>query len=493
MQGSETPTKNNELNARTASLKEKIINGTKLVTVEPLIAFYQMALTLTKPALDNLEFEKSCRGNLNFTDTICDSILKGHHNNYTNENNEIQVLISNMHSWQQPLQSFAPLLLILFLGSYSDRQKCRKPFFIIPIVGELLGTVGCMLCALNMKAWPLELQGFFQKVVPSLFGGQAMMVMATTAYIADISSTKTRTFRLGIVQIVISATVPLVNSFCGILFLEIGYVGVLSVSTAMLVSALVYGTFWIEEKVSKKAVRVCELSNVFDHRHAFDTFRIMFKGAAGVCQARLVVLVLVIFTHRCAFEGESNVLYLYVQNVFQWTPVDFSFFLTVNGIVLLIGNILGLPLFTRIFRMSDPMILLVCVVTKILTNVIFGLAKNPILFYVGSIMSIITRMYRVAKRSLSTKMVSTDDIGKCQSLFGIFEIIAPAVSVPAFNLLYIHTLEDFPAVIFLFSILLYAICCVLILWIYFKNKGTCEKNLEVPEINETIIVETTHM
>nr|XP_023012214.1 uncharacterized protein LOC111502375 isoform X1 [Leptinotarsa decemlineata]XP_023012215.1 uncharacterized protein LOC111502375 isoform X1 [Leptinotarsa decemlineata] len=499
----EAPTKekeahqNDSLPAR--SLKQKLVTIKKAVTVEPVVGFYYMAVYLCKPALANLEIEKACRVNLQYNDSICDTIVEGQHKNYSAFNHEIQVTISEMHSWQQPVQSFMPLILILFLGSYSDRHKWRKPFIILPIVGEVLGTVGCLLCVFNMKTWSLEVQGVLQKVIPSLFGGQTMLNMATTAYIADISSIEMRTIRLGILQIVISVAGPLVNSFCGILYSKIGYIPILSISSFLFLIALTFSQFWIVEKTSsgnKQAVSV--IADIFSPKHAIDTFQVIFKKSPDVNQMHILLMILVTFLQRSAYDGETNLLYLYVQNVFQWTPVEFSFFITVNGLVLLIGNSLALPLFTKILRISDHMILFVCILTKIFSNVAFGLATTSLTFYIGSSVSVITRMYRVAKKSLSTKIVAEKDIGKFQSVIGICEAIAPALAVPVYNSIYIQTLDTFPAAVFFFSILLYAVCSVLVLLMTCLVKRGCEEKGMGVTMNKKSdyddnIIETVHL
>lgn len=42
-------------------VKDTVKRLKEIITVEPLLACYQMALFISKPALDNLEFEKACR------------------------------------------------------------------------------------------------------------------------------------------------------------------------------------------------------------------------------------------------------------------------------------------------------------------------------------------------------------------------------------------------------------------------------------------------
>ncbi|KAJ8960240.1 hypothetical protein NQ318_003965 [Aromia moschata] len=476
------------------AINKKLLYIKQIVTVEPLIALYQMAQFLSKPALDNLEFEKSCRVNLRYNDTICEAILTGHHQNFSSQNGQIQVIISDMHSWQQPVQSFMPLVLVLFLGSFSDRHKWRKPFLLLPVLGELFGILGCMLCAVFMRSWPLEAQGVSQKVIPSLFGGQIMLVMASTAYIADVSSVKMRTLRLGIVQIVLSVCSPLVYLFNGTLFVRIGYLGVLSMSAAMYAASLAYGSVWIREpRVKERFNKDCVLADVFDPTHAIDTFKLVFKES-GNNKAYFRTVIAMIFVYRGAFEGETNVLYLYTQNVFQWTPVEYSYLVTVNGFVHLVGNALGVPIFTKILHLSDLMILFITILSKIARNIVYGLARTVPIFYAGIFVGIITGVYKVVKKSIATKIVSENDIGKAQSLIGICEALAPAVSVPVYNkLIYINMLTTYPATFFFFSILFYATCCVLVIWMYCQEKKKQKNSRSVQNNVGGKVIETVHM
>ncbi|XP_018563047.1 uncharacterized protein LOC108904838 isoform X3 [Anoplophora glabripennis] len=423
---------------------KKLKRAKQIITVEPLVALYQMAQFLSKPALDNLEFEKSCRVNLNYSNSICQAILSGHHENYSSQNERIQILISNMHSWQQPVQSFMPLLLVLFLGSYSDRHRWRKPFLLLPVLGEIFGVFGCILSVIYMQSWPLEAQGISQKIIPSLFGGQTMLIMASTSYIADVSSIEMRTLRLGIVQVVLSVCSPSVSLFSGLLFTKIGYIGILTISATLHFISFIYGLCWIKEsRNQEKHSRKFFLADLFDPSHAVDTFNLICKETPGTDRLHILTLIAVIFIYRGAFDGESNILYLYTQNVFQWTPVEYSYFITVSGLVHLLGVFI----------------------------------------------SIITRIFKVVKKSITTKVVSENDIGKAQSLLGIFETLAPAAAVPIYNkLVYVNTLTTYPAAFLFFSILFYTICAGLILWMYYKEfkrlaqadstKNNCEDIIE---------------
>lgn len=88
------------------------------------------------------------------------------------------------------------------------------------------------------------------------------------------------------------------------------------------------------------------------------------------------------------------------------------------------------------------------------------------IYFSGIITSLVTRMYRVAKKAISTKIVAKEDIGKSQSLWAVCEAIAPAVSVPIYNYIYLNTFILYPSTFLYFSIILYGICCILVMWVF---------------------------
>lgn len=321
-------------------VKKKLTHIREVITVEPIIGSYIMASILCAPMLVNLEFEKSCRVNLNLNDTVCENILSGNIDNITHVNDEIQILISNMHSWQQPVQSVMPLILVLFLGSFSDRHKWRKPFLIMPIFGEFFSVIGCILCVVFMRSWPLEAQGVFQTVVPSFFGGQTMIVMAVYAYIADVSSVEMRTLRIGIVQIVLNVIYPLTQLYSAVLFELVGYYVMLLLAGALYVFGFLYGIFYVKEPReaivgSKKNI----VRDMFNPKHAVDTFKLVLEKKEGNNRRQIWLVLLTLFIYAGVVVGETSVFFLYVQKQFKWDIVQYSYFSTVNTLVHLVGKL----------------------------------------------------------------------------------------------------------------------------------------------------------
>lgn len=285
------------------TLKEQIKYLRDVITVEPVMGSFVMGTAITVPALMNLEFEKACRVNKGYNDTVCDAILSGHHENYTIQNNEVQMLIADMHSFLQPVQSIVPLVLILFLGSYSDRHKVRIPFLMLPIIAELVSVACLILCVVFMKTWPLEAQGVAQIVIPSFFG-KSMLIMAVYAYIADVSTLEMRTFRIAVVNIISNICTPTAQLFSGILFAKTGYIGILVISASLYLIGLIHGLFWLKEPkqpvdVTKKSLMV----DVFNCQNVIEPFRLLASSTPQNNRAIIIMVMIIIFSITGICQG----------------------------------------------------------------------------------------------------------------------------------------------------------------------------------------------
>ncbi|XP_018563041.1 uncharacterized protein LOC108904837 [Anoplophora glabripennis] len=480
------------------SWREKVSYIREVITVEPLITAYILASYLCVPAMKNLEFEKACRVNLGFNDSVCNNILAGTHENFTDHNDQVLVTISNMYTWKTPVETVMPLILILFLGSFSDRHKLRKPFLLLPIVGEFFAVIACILCVIFMDTWPLEAQGVSQTIIPSILGGPAMITMAAFAYIADVSTVEMRTLRMGVVQITLNIFSPIIQLISGVLFNKIGYYGILLIAAAFYLFALTYGIYCIKEpKQPVKESTANLLCDIFDPKNAVDTFSLICKKAADNNRVYILLVLVTIFVYNGVANGELNLFFLYAQRQVHWTVVEFSYLVSVNTIVHLIGTVVAIPLFTKIMNLSDPIIIVITFADKILCNFIFAMANTGTLMYVAVIVSLITGVSGVAIRSLGTKVVSINDLGKAQSLLSIFEAVAPAIATPVYNqVIYNKTFNVYPPAFFVFGIILYVICCILVMWMWIgqkrKNKKIAEstKDKSIPMESYT---QTTHI
>lgn len=277
------------------------------MTVEPMLAWYIIGSVVAILATQNLNLEKACRVNLRFTDEVCTALERRETANYTKEEEAVQQLVASMAIWKTLVQSAVPAVLILFLGSWSDRRGRRKPCMLLPITGEFMTAIGLILCTYFFYELPMEVAGITEAIFPAFTGGWMTMFMAVFSYMGDITSLETRTLRIGIVNVCSSISVPIGTAVSGILYKKIGYYGVFSLSASIYVLSFFYGYYKIpeEKKVSpvKEKVGLEEevkpgivgfLRDFFDLEHIKETIAVAFKPGANNRRKRVMLLMIVV-------------------------------------------------------------------------------------------------------------------------------------------------------------------------------------------------------
>lgn len=175
--------------------------------------------------MENLNLEKACRVNLQLGDEVCrnminktinnincaeiESLVDGSSNVTIDENlfnltksvcnaeTESQKLLSIVFGLRSPIAAIFPLIIVLFAGGWSDKKGIRKPLVLLPILGELIGSLVLLLSSIFMDTIPMEVPAFSERVVPSLFGGQTLMLMGIYSYLSQMTNEENRTFRFG--------------------------------------------------------------------------------------------------------------------------------------------------------------------------------------------------------------------------------------------------------------------------------------------------------
>lgn len=136
------------------------------ITVEPIMMCYILPSVMSVIATQNLNLEKACRVNLQLDIDTCNALTAKNESfvGYKIAERQVQQLVTNRAMYRNVLQSLFPTVLLLFLGSWSDRQKRRKPCIIIPIIGEICMCLGLLISTYFFFELPIE----FNVLVESL-------------------------------------------------------------------------------------------------------------------------------------------------------------------------------------------------------------------------------------------------------------------------------------------------------------------------------------
>lgn len=290
------------------SLMEKIKLIFSNITVEPIMVLYVLPSVMSSLAIQNLSLEKACRVNLELNRTTCDAITVRNSTGYLeSEEVAVQKLVASMNAWKNIVQSLLPSILLLFIGSWSDRHNRRKPCIILPIIGEIMASTGFIICTYFFYELPMEWNGISESLPPSITGGWFTMFVGVFSYISVLSSVETRTLRIGAVSLFSNVSVTIGIALSGILYREIGFYGVFSLALSMYTVALLYGCLTMKEAKNETAKKIHEdeevkrknfLMDFFDFEHVVETFRVAFKRGkrnrkARICTVMVLVMVVI--------------------------------------------------------------------------------------------------------------------------------------------------------------------------------------------------------
>lgn len=170
------------------SFPSKTLYVVKNVTVEPLLGIFQLSMILSSLTTQNLNLEKACRVNLKLDDAVCEALENKNGTYFRAEEVEVQKLVAGMMIWQNVIQNALPCVLVTFIGSWSDRNRKRKPFMLMPVFGELVRNVGLILCVYYFYELPMEVAGIVESVPSSVTGSMPVLLLAVFAYVGDIST-----------------------------------------------------------------------------------------------------------------------------------------------------------------------------------------------------------------------------------------------------------------------------------------------------------------
>lgn len=160
------------------------------LTVEPMLFPYLIASILVILANQNLNIQKACRVDLKLSTDVCDDLENKDKSSAMLTDSEITVqkLVADMLIWQTILQSSVPAVFVLFLGSWSDRNRLRRPCMLLPVYGEVARNLGLLVCVYFFDELPMNVTGLWQSLPIAVTGYWTVMYMAVFSYVGDHST-----------------------------------------------------------------------------------------------------------------------------------------------------------------------------------------------------------------------------------------------------------------------------------------------------------------
>ncbi|XP_053603020.1 probable peptidoglycan muropeptide transporter SLC46 [Plodia interpunctella] len=459
-----------------SGVREKLMHIRSSITVEPIIACYIMSNVFSGLAVQNLNLEKACRVNLGYSDEVCSALNQRQTENYTTEEAEVQKLTASVQAWKNIVQTAFPCILLLFVGAWSDKTGKRKACILVPIVGEVLCCTSHILNTYFFYELPLELTAL-SDLFPSLTGGWITVCVGVFSYIGDVTTKEMRTFRVGVANLCMSLGIPIGMSLSGILLQQIGYYGIFFISNCLYLTSLIYGYIRLKDPVisqerQQELPTGCRgwLWSFFDARHVKETLTVAFRSGPRRRRLRVSLLIVVVCVIFGPLHGEMNVLYLFMRYRFNWNEVQFSMFCTYSIITNLAGTLFSISIFSDFMKLDDTVVGIISCTSKILASFIFAFATTTFEIYMAPLVEIFNGTSFIAMRSIASKLVTSEELGKVNSLFGLAEAMMPLVYGPLYSRVYMATLNIMPGTVFLLGAAMTVPAVAIFGWMYFEQQ-----------------------
>lgn len=302
--------RNREINTNEpVTIKKKIKNLLSFITIEPFLLSYILPSIISALAVQKINMEKACRADLSYSEDICNLVISGSiDNSSVTALDEAQTLNVDMTIWKQPLQSGIPAIMILFVGAWSDRTGNRKALMMIPLIGEILSSIGMLLATYYFLEWPLWATALIEVVPPAFTGGISIALMGSYSYIADVTTLESRTLRMGIAAIIVTLSIPFGTAISGYLTEAIGYYGIFGLGLGLYTFGLIYTYYTIKDvrRTKTEGNTWAKIIQFFHVRNVWDTFSLIIMSRGR----KLAQIILVVCAHIVIIGPVSGKYYI---------------------------------------------------------------------------------------------------------------------------------------------------------------------------------------
>ena len=327
----------------------------KIITVEPVTFLYMLGMSFSIAFTFQYYFQRYARDRLHHSTVhtgisshIC--ITEDYLNTTIGEDAaQDTVDVAEKHATHLTFLSTLPSMLVsvvstIFMGPLTDRYG-RK----FSIASANFGGIVSSTLVVYIVWMELNLYYFIvASVVSSFFGGFGVLLMGTFSYVADISSHKIRSLRIGILEVMVYVSSSLTSVLAGVWLVEVNcdFTSLTWTPLTCYLLSLLYTLFLLPESLSV-AQRQAKTAGS-------NKLKLLWKGIMLYFQPKLVTLklwiclgVLLIVIINITGAVIINT-YFYIQKPLGWNPEQIGLYGGYNGLTHGLALLLLMPIATAV-------------------------------------------------------------------------------------------------------------------------------------------------
>ncbi|CAH2107733.1 unnamed protein product [Euphydryas editha] len=442
------------------------------ISVEPILAGLIIPSMLARLAVQNLNLDKACRVRLNYTDEICDSLIE-RKGNLTFYEGEVQKVISNIETWKSVVLTALPIILVILMGAWSDRTGNRKLCILLPLFGEFMVCISNILSTFFFYEISIEITMLLEALFPALTGGWVMIFLGVYSYIGDITDEESRTFRIGLVELCLTVGIPFGTALSGILLKICGYYGIFLLSGTIYLITFSYGLITLKTK-TKPGIEYSKKGKALTFFDIFtlvkETVAVVFKKRDENLKKKIILLLSVVLIIYGPNFGESLITYMFVRYRLKWDALKYSIYSTYSIITHSVGALFSISVFSKYLGFHDSMLCLISITSKLIGSVYIAFVKTDLDMFMVPLIEILNATTVTSLRSMVSKLVLPEELGKINSIFSLVEMLAALLLDPTYSAMYARTITIFTGAIYIFSAILTLPPIGILVWIFIQHR-----------------------
>lgn len=357
--------------------------SSRLVTVEPVVFFYMFSLYLYEVIFQLYAFNTYGRKKLEMLNQTVNGCLttrsfKNSSDVEYDDGDVVQMQTALLSLMVGTIARFPSILTALVLGPVSDRYG-RKPALIFVLGGMLVSAV----LANVIIQFNLDLHYFIlSSGVRGASGGIAGILTVCYSYIADVSSTKWLTVRLGLLEAMtfIAGSLSLVTGGAWTQLTSCNFEGPPWAILSFIVCAILFSLIAVPESLDQDADKK-NSEPKFGPKALLKGVRIFFNRSYPRWKLWTCLFVLTITVVN--MTGTTAVIILFLlHEPLQWQPLKIGVFMASSEFIHGIGLVIVLPILIAT-GVPDGVIALMAIFLTFSMEVCLGFVKETWQTFIG--------------------------------------------------------------------------------------------------------------
>lgn len=438
------------------------------ITVEPVLFLFMMGLFMQTPAYQQLILNKVCQESYNIS--ICTKIQEKEDEFKAVQSGGSYIMLIHL-----AIMSLLSVFPALILGAWSDMGS-RRVGMILPCVFSV-ASGGLYIAIYYVKSmtvyWTLA-----GAVLIGVSGGHVSMFLSVFSYLADITNSTNRTFRIGIAESMIFLGGTFGFLLSGILLEHSTFTILFGVYCGCNLLGALYVLIWLQDPIILN-----EFSRLNEEYHGEDASEVnnnpakksiatylkdscytIVKKREGQNRLKIHLILLCVLLINLCNVGEQSISLMFVS----YPPRSFSneLYGWYTASKMLISGLFLISTFHWLLKhIKETKLANIGVTMRTASFLLMAFSTTKWMVFLSGVISAPSGYAMAVLRSIASKIAYPNEQGAMFSILASVETICLLIGAAIFNGIYPATILTFPGMVFVIMATFQILTFVLIQWI----------------------------